>query len=57
MLELMIDQYFCAGFLYEEIIDLLERCHGGEVSLRTLHQLLRKQFFIEKGTESCTRCS
>ena len=46
-----------ADFKYEEIIALLERCHGAEVSLRTLPRLPRKQIFTEKGTESCTRYS
>ena len=41
----------CAGFKYEEIISLLKRCHGVEVSLRTLHQLLGKQILTEEGTE------
>ena len=57
MVELMIDQYFCASFQYEETIVLLERCHGVEVSLRTLHRLLRKKIFTEKGRESCTKYS
>ena len=38
--ELIIDQYFRAGFKYQEIIALLERFYGVEVTLRTLHQLL-----------------
>ena len=40
-----------AGFRYEEIISLLKRYHGVEVSLRTLHRLLRKKIFTEEGTE------
>ena len=36
----MIDQYFRAGFKYQEFIALLERFHGVEVTLRTLHRLL-----------------
>ena len=34
MVELMIDQYFHAGFKYEEIV---VRFHGVEVSFCTLH--------------------
>ena len=40
MVELMVDQYLRASFKYEEIIALLERFHGVEVTLLTLHQLL-----------------
>ena len=36
----MIDQYFRTGFEYEEIIALLERFHGVEVTLHTLYRLL-----------------
>ena len=40
MVKFMIDQYFRAGFKYEEITALLERFHGVEVTLRTLHRIL-----------------
>ena len=55
MMKLMINQYFDAGSKYEEIIALLKKCHGVEVSLRTLHRLLRMQIFTEKGIEFCFR--
>ena len=42
MVKLMTDQYFRAAFKYEEIIALLERFHGVEVTLRNLHRMLMR---------------
>ena len=43
MAELIVEQCSHAGFKYEEIIALLERCNRVKVSLRTLHQLLLQE--------------
>ena len=52
MMELMVEQYFHAGFKYKEIIAILERCHRKKFSLRTLHRLLRQQNLYRKGIQS-----
>ena len=52
MMEAIVDQYFHAGFKYEEIIALLERCHRKKVSLRILHRLLRQQNHYIKDVQS-----
>ena len=51
-MEAIVDQYFHADFKYKEIIDLLERCHRKNISLRTLHRLLRQQNLYRKGIQS-----
>ena len=51
MMKPMIDQYIHA-FKYEEIIAQLQRCHGDEVNLLSLHRLQRKQNFYINGIQS-----
>ena len=52
IMELMVEQYFHAGFTYKEIIAILERCHIKKVSLRTLYRLLRQPNLYRKGIQS-----
>lgn len=39
----LLKEYFLRGFSYEEIINLLESCHGAKISLRQLHRILREE--------------
>ena len=52
MMELIVEQYFHAGFKYKETIAILERCHRKKVNLRTLHRLLRQQNIYRKGIQN-----
>ena len=48
----LVSDYFHDGFKYKEILSLLEVRHGVEISLRTLHRLLRKNSLYRKGVQS-----